>query len=227
MPTTGVSSSALRPALMSQAYGLLALSLVLTIVGVMAGATVALPLVTSGWIFALLIAELVLVWTAPDWSRNAPLNYVLFALFPLFSGLVVTPFIMMVLAEYANGASILLNALIATTLLTGAAAVYARSTPKDLASTMGRALLHALIGLIIFGLLQIFIPALQGQAVEMLASGAGIVIFALFLAVDMQRLLRRGDLHSPFLLALSLYLDIFNLFLYVVRFMLAVSGRRR
>ena len=63
---------------------------------------------------------------------------------------------------------------------------------------------------------------------EMIISAVGIVVFGMFLAYDIQRL-RRGTAmgESPFLLALSLYLDIFNLFLYVLRFMLAVSGRRR
>jgi FtsH-binding integral membrane protein len=54
------------------------------------------------------------------------------------------------------------------------------------------------------------------------------VIFALFTAVDIQRVKMLGRYGAnPFLLALSLYLDIFNLFLYILRFMLALSGDRR
>jgi len=87
---------------------------------------------------------------------------------------------------------------------------------------------NALIGLIVFGLLQLFIPALQGPGFEMIISGAGIVVFSLFLAYDIQRL-RRGTAvgESAFFLALSLYLDIFNLFLYILRFMMVTAGRRR
>lgn len=205
---------------------LLALALGLTVFGVYLGATWALPIIASGWIFFLFILELGILWTAPAWSRSSPLNFILFCLFPILSGMTLTPVIVSVLAGYANGASILFNALISTVLLTGAAAVTA-SMSRDLGGSIGRFLFQSLIGLVVFGLLQLFFPALRGTGFEMILSGVGIVTFSLFLAYDIQRLTRRGDAYSPFLLAINLYLDIFNLFLYVLRFILATSGRRR
>ncbi len=213
---------------MSAAYGLLALALFITLFGVAAGAFFALPILNSGWIFLLFLGEIALIVTAPSWSRQSPLKYVLFAAFPFLSGLTITPFLLSVVAGYVNGASILFNATIATVFLTLAAAVFARSTSMTIGATMGRFLFQSLIGLIVFGLLQMFIPALRGSGFEMIISGVGIVTFSLFLAFDMQRLAassRYGA--SPCMLALSLYLDIFNLFLYVVRFMIALSGDRR
>ncbi len=212
----------------AQAYWLIALALLMTLVGVFAGVTFALPILASGWIFLFFLVELVLVFTAHTWSRSAPLNYVLFLAFPLLSGLTITPFLMSVLVSYVNGASILINATISTLLLTIAAAVFARTTTMNLSATIGRFLLQSLIGLIVFGLLQIFIPSLRGSSFEVVLSGVGIVTFSLFLALDMQRLASSDRYNSsPFLLALSLYLDVFNLFLYVVRFMVAMSGQRR
>lgn len=206
---------------------LLCLALALTVVGCGIGATFAMPILASGWIMMLFIAELAIIWTAPAWSRSAPLNLVLFAVFPLLSGITLTPVIAYLLVGYANGAAILLNALIATALLTASSAVLASISRSDLGSVYGGFLLQALIGLIIFAILQLFFPSLRGQTIETVLSGAGIVIFSLFLAVDFQRLARRPDLAgSPFLLALMLYLDIYNLFLYVLRFMMAFSGRR-
>lgn len=226
-PSSAFSGSrALSTGGIAQALWLLALALALTVVGVALGATLALPLIASGWILLLFVAELAIIWTAPAWSRSAPLNIVLFALFPILSGLTLTPVIMSVLVGYGNGASILANALISTALLTASAAVFATMT-RDLGSSVGRFLMQSLIGLIVFGILQLFIPALRGTAFEMIASGVGIVTFSLFLSYDIQRLLRRGDMTSPFLLAIGLYLDIYNLFLYVLRFILATSGRRR
>jgi modulator of FtsH protease len=213
---------------MSSAYLLVALATSITAIGVVVGSLFALPILTSGWIFLFFLLEMALVFTAPSWSRNAPLNIVLFCAFPFLSGLTITPFLLSVLAAYANGASILLNATIATALLTAAAAVFARSTTQNLSATSGRFLLQSLIGLIIFAILQIFIPGLRGSGFEIVASGIGIVTFSLFLALDMQRLAGSDrNNSSPLLLALSLYLDIFNLFLYVVRFMIAFSGNRR
>lgn len=211
----------------SQAYFLIALALLVTLVGVFAGATFALPILASGWIFLLFVLELVLIVSAPAWSRNAPLNYVLFLAFPFLSGLTITPFLMSVVVSYVNGAAILLNATIATTLLAFAAAVFARTTTMNIGFSIGRFLFQSLIGLIVFALLQMFIPSLRGSSFEVVLSGFGILTFSLFLAWDFQRLAHSDKGSSPFLLALSLYLDIFNLFLYVVRFMLAMSGNRR
>jgi FtsH-binding integral membrane protein len=212
---------------LSQVYGLFALAMGVTLVGVYAGMTFALPLISSGWIFLLLLVELGLVFTAQMWMRSSPLNIILFLLFPFLSGLTVTPFLMSVISGYANGAAILLNAAVSTALLSGAAAVFALTTSADL-GFMARGLFFALIGLLIFSLLQVFVPSLRSGEIEMLVSGAGVVIFALFLAYDIQRVHQMAGIGaSPFMLALSLYLDIFNLFLYVVRFMLAISGNRR
>ena len=217
----------LTPSSESAVYGLFALALGLTVAGVAAGMTVARPLLESGWALALLFVELGIILSARWWINRSPLNYVLFAVFPLLSGFTLTPYLMMLLADYANGASILLNALGATACASLAAAVYARTTRTNL-SFLGRGLFFALLGFVAFGLLQLFIPALRGTGAELLISGGGIVLFSLFLAYDVQRIQRLGRAGaSPFLLALSLYLDVFNLFLSILRFMVALSGRRR
>ena len=211
----------------SQVYGLFALAMAITAVGVLVGIQYAPAILTSGLHMVLLIAELALIFTARLWMNNYPINYVLFALFPFLSGFTITPYILYVLTGYANGGSILLNAFGATAFMALAAAVFARTTSFNL-SVLGRALFMALIGLIILSIAQIFVPALQTTQFELLLSGAGIIIFAVFTAYDLQRitnLSRQGM--NPFLLAISLYLDIFNLFLYILRFMLIIAGDRR
>ena len=208
-------------------YGLFALAMGLTLVGTYIGLQYAAQILGSGMFMFLLIAELAIVFTSRWWIHSSPLNILLFGLFPLLSGITITPYILSVLQNYANGAAILTNAFGATACMALAAAVFARSTQWNLA-VMGRGLIFALLGLVAMGLLQIFIPSMRTGQMELLISGAGVVIFALFTAYDIQRiqtLAKAGA--SPFLLALSLYLDIFNLFLYVLRFMLAVSGNRR
>lgn len=221
-----VHGAALTSSSLSQTYALTALAMLCTAFGVGLGATLAAPIINGGFLFGLVIAELAIVWTARSWSRSSPLNAILFVLFPVLSGLTITPFLLYTAAAYANGTVILLNASIATTLLCGASALVASMTKKNLAVSFGWLPFQMLIGLLVFGILQVFVPALRGTGFEMLMSGVGIVTFSLFLTIDMQRLSRRAEGMSPFLMALSLYLDIFNLFLYVVRFMSATSGRR-
>ena len=211
----------------AQVYGLFAFAMGLTVVGTYIGMLFAGTLLGSGVIFALIILELVIIFTARLWQRQVPLNYLLFAAFPICSGITITPLLMTVLTGYANGASILLNALSATFFMAAAAAVFALTTKWNL-SVMGRALFFPLIGLIGIGLLQFFVPAMRSTQMEVLVSAGGVIVFAGFTAYDVQRIRAMGRMGaSPFLLALSLYLDIFNLFLYILRFMLILYGDRR
>lgn len=210
----------------AQVYALFAVAMGLTVGGVVVGMQFATTLLTTGVYVFLLIAQLGLVFTARWWIEKEPLNYLLFALFPAFSGVAITPLIISVLTGYANGASILLNALSATAFMTAAAAVFARTTSWNL-GVMGRALFIGLIGLIVMGLLQMFVPALRTTQMEFIISGAGVLIFAGFTAYDLQRisqLAAKG--YNPIMLALSLYLDIFNLFIYILRFMMIFGDRK-
>lgn len=225
-------SSASRPLTLTasveaQVYLLFALAMGLTVVGVWAGMSAAPVLLSTGMHFFFLMMELGIIFTSALWMQKAPLNYFLFGLFPLLSGITVTPYLIYILVGYANGGAILTNALASTLFMALAAAVFARTTTWNL-SVMGRGLFFALLGLVFLGVLQIFIPALRSTQMELMLSGAGVVTFALFTAYDLQKIQAMGRMGaSPFLLAMSLYLDIFNLFLSIVRFMLAMSGDRR
>lgn len=218
---------ALSASVEAQVYLLFAFAMGLTVLGVWAGMQMAFVLLSTGMHTLFLMMELGIIFTSGLWMRRTPLNYLLFGLFPLLSGITITPYLMYVLVGYANGGAILTNALASTLFMSLAAAVFARTTLWNL-SVMGRGLFFALLGLVSLGILQIFIPALRSTQMELLLSGAGVVVFALFTAYDLQKIQAMGRMGaSPFLLALSLYLDIFNLFLSILRFMLAMSGKRR
>ncbi|MDD4319712.1 MAG: Bax inhibitor-1 family protein [Candidatus Peribacteraceae bacterium] len=211
----------------AQVYGYFALALALTLLGIYAGMQYADALLSGGVLLLCVIAEFALILSARFWMERSLLNVVLFGLFPILSGITVTPYLLYAVGAYVNGGNILFNAFAATAFMAGAAAVFARTTRWDL-GVLGKALIFGVLGLLFLGLLQIFIPSLQGGQMELLISGGGIVIFALFTAYDVQRIQALGRSGAnPFLLALSLYLDIFNLFLFILRFMLAISGNRR
>jgi modulator of FtsH protease len=211
----------------SAVYGLFAVAMGLTVFGVYIGMHFIESIMSSGIHILFLVIELGIILTARMWMDKSPLNYLLFGALPIFSGLMITPFILSVLTGYANGGTILVNALSATGFMAASAAVFAKTTKLNL-GVMGKALFFAVIGLIGFGLLQFFVPALRTTQMEMMISGIGIVVFALFTAYDIQRISKLGKVGAnPFMLAISLYLDIFNLFLYILRFMLMISGNRR
>jgi FtsH-binding integral membrane protein len=92
------------------------------------------------------------------------------------------------------------------------------ATRRDL-SGLARACFWALLVLLLFGVITIFVRIPHSS---MIYSVAGLVIFAGFTLVDFQRLRRSQDIQSAPLLAASIFLDILNVFL----FFLNIFGRR-
>jgi uncharacterized protein len=83
------------------------------------------------------------------------------------------------------------------------------ATRRDL-SALARVLFWALIGLIVFGIVTIFVQIPGGALIYAVL---GLVIFAGLTAFDFQRLRRNHDIRTAPLLAVSIFLDILNVFL--------------
>src|SRR3989344_6442383 len=161
----------------AKVYGLLCVAMLLTLVGVFFGIASAQVLLRSGFHLFFLLAELAIIFTSGFWANRSPLNYILFAAFPLLSGFTVTPYILYVLAGYANGGAILFDAALTTVFMTAAAAVFAKTTSLNLAGMRG-VLFMGLIGLIVVGILQIFIPSMRLEQMELMIAGFGVLLFA-------------------------------------------------
>jgi uncharacterized protein len=91
------------------------------------------------------------------------------------------------------------------------------ATRRDL-SALARVLFWALIGLIVFGIVAIFVQIPHGQLIYAIV---GLVIFAGLTAFDFQRLRRTQDIRAAPLLAASIFLDVLNVFL----LLLSIFGR--
>ena len=123
----------------------------------------------------------------------------------LLLGLAVAP----VIADYAGAdPSALWQAAGATAAFVAAFGAYGDATRRDL-SAWARPLLWALLGLIVFGLVAIFV-SIPGSHV--IYAVAGLVIFGGFTIVDFNRL-RHEDAGSAVVIAASIFLDVFNVFL--------------
>lgn len=88
------------------------------------------------------------------------------------------------------------------------------ATKRDL-SKLARTLWWALIGLILFGVVTIFVQIPNGSVIYAVI---GLVIFAGLTAYDFQRLRRAKDIRTAPLLAASIFLDILNVFLLFLSF---------
>lgn len=84
------------------------------------------------------------------------------------------------------------------------------ATRRDL-SVLSRVSLWALLGLIIFGVISIFVN-IPGSSLTY--SILGLIIFAALVLVDFQRLRRKGTIDSAPLLAASIFLDALNVFFF-------------
>jgi uncharacterized protein len=83
------------------------------------------------------------------------------------------------------------------------------ATRRDL-SGLARVFFWALLALIVFGIVTIFVNIPNGALIY---SIAGLVIFAGFTMYDFQRLRRAQDIRTAPLLAASIFLDVLNVFL--------------
>jgi modulator of FtsH protease len=127
----------------------------------------------------------------------------------LLIGLAVAP----VLAYYAkSNPSAVWQAAGATGGFVAALGTFGYATRRDL-SAWARTLFWALLALIAFGLVTIFISVPHGNVIYCVL---GLVIFGGFTIFDFNRL-RRSNMASAVPIAASIFLDIFNVFLFMLR----------
>ena len=147
--------------------------------------------------------------------RSREATVALLGAFGVFIGVAIAPTI----AYYASAdPQALWQAGGATALFIAALGSAGYATRRDL-SALARVCFWALLALILFGVITIFVHIPGGS---LLYSVLGLVIFAGFTLVDFQRLRRSQNIASAPLLAASIFLDILNVFL----FFLNIFGRR-
>jgi FtsH-binding integral membrane protein len=149
--------------------------------------------------------------------RSAQLTVGLLVAFGLLIGLAVAPTV----AYYGSmDPRALWQAGGATALFIAGFGAAGYATRRDLA-VVARACFWALLALIVFGIVLIFVHIPGGELVYSLL---GLVIFAGFTMFDFQRLRTNTDVAAAPLLAASIFLDVLNVFLF---FLAIFSGQER
>ena len=220
--------SAVFPALMRKVYVWMALALAIT--AITAYGVASSPALT-GLIFGnkliffgLIIAELVLVFWVSARIEKLSLTKatLMFIVYSVLNGATLATIF------FAYSPEIITKTFFVTAGTFGAMAVYGYFTKSDL-SSWGKLLIMAVIGLIIAGVVNIF---LRSSLMDLVVSVIGVLIFVGLTAYDSQKIKRMlmmqadmGETAQKMALmgALSLYLDFINLFLYLLR----LFGRER
>lgn len=148
----------------------------------------------------------------PDSMRKSPQNYIMLLLFTVVESILVG-----VICCAYQAASVLL-ALGITVGIFAALTIFACTTKTDFTGC-GGFLFACLLGLIISGLVLMLFPS---QAAQTAQAGIGAVIFSFYIIYDTQLIMGGRHKKGQFSIddyawaALNIYLDIINLFLYIL-----------
>ena len=167
------------------------------------------------WLMVATFAELALVFVASSMAaKNSPAALPVFLVYSVLNGFTLS----FVVAFYTPGT--VLSAFVSSALLFFVMAAIGIFTKKDL-SGMGRALMAALVGLIIAMVVNLF---LANSFFDYMISIAMVLVFSGLIAWDNQKIRyvyeqSRGQVATGWVIsmALSIYLDFINLFLSILR----------
>ena len=197
-----------RNRVLRNTYGLLALSMIPTVIGAWIGVATRFTFF-SGSPAISFIAFLAIAWGfmyGINRYRNSSAGILLLLGFTFFMGLMLSRLLGFVLGM-SNGASLVMMAFGSTAVIFGAMATIATVSKRDF-SGMGRWLFVGMIVILLAAFANIFlqIPALM-LTISLLAT----VVFSLFILFDLNRIVTGGETNYV-MATLSVYISLYNVF---------------
>jgi modulator of FtsH protease len=205
-----------QPAVLGKVLGLLGFAFLFTLLGAVIGRSLG-----PGGFLLSIVGSLGTLIALQFLREKSPLNLGLLYAFATFEGMALWLILDMYIARGMG--AVVLNAAAATAAVTLAAGAYGYTTKRDLTG-LGGILTVGLIGVIVASLVGIFI---QLPLLYIGISAVATLLFTGFLVFDLNRVAQsRGATEGQvILLAVSVYLDIFNLFLALLR-LFGIAGSR-
>jgi len=204
-------------------YWLLALSMLPTVAGAFVGMSLnffalfkAAPIMTPLIMFGVMIGSLFIVTAL----RNSAWGVVALLGFTFVAGVMLTP-ILTVAAGFRNGGQLVALAGGMTAAIFFGMATVATVSKRDF-SFLGKFLFVGMILLIVASLANLFFAV---PAVSLAISAIAVLIFSLYLLYDVSNIVRGGETNYV-MATLSLFLDLFNIFVNLLNLLLAFSGQR-
>jgi FtsH-binding integral membrane protein len=223
----GFGDKAVRRGFIRKVYGILMCQLLVT-AGIIATLMFVEPVkqycTYNAWPFytclVVTIVSIIVLACCESVRRKAPMNFIILGLFTLCEG-----FLLGIVAGRYNTESVLIAVGI-TCGVTFALTIFAFQTKIDF-TMCGGGLFAVLIIFVIAGFIMAFLPQTKWTVIAY--GGAGALIFSLYIVYDTQLML--GGKHKYSLspeeyvfAALNLYLDIINLFLYILQIVGATNN---
>jgi len=215
----GYDLAASRNKVLRNTYLLLALSMIPTAIGALAG--VSMHFMLRGWLGPLLFLGVSFgAFYGIEKTKNSPVGVGLLLAYTGFMGLWLSQYLQIAL-RFANGPQMIAMAATGTAAIFFTLATVATVTKRDF-SFMGKFLFVGLVLLVLASLANIFlaIPALS-LTVSVIAT----LIFSAYILYDVSQIVNGGQ--TNYITAtLQLYLDIYNVFISLLNLLMAFSGDR-
>jgi len=203
-------------------YWLLAISLVPTILGAFIGQSMSFAFMAESPILStvIMIAVMFGLMFGVSALRNSIAGVFLLLGFTFVMGVLLGP-ILQYSAGFANGGQLVGIAAGSTALIFFVLASIATVSGRDF-TNMGKFLLIGLVLLIVASLANLFF---QVPALTLTISALAVFIFSGFILYDVSRVVRGGETNYV-MATLSIYLNIYNLFVNLLQLLLAFAGER-
>lgn len=203
-------------------YMMLALTMIPTIIGAFVGLSVSFAFMAQHPIMAplLMFGVMIGLLFAVTALRNSVWGIVMLLGFTFVAGLFLGPILQHAL-HLRNGAQLVGMAAGGTGLIFFSLATVATVSKKDF-SFMGKFLFIGLILLLVASLANIFfaIPALS-----LTISAIAVLLFSAYILYDISRIINGGETNYV-MATLSLYMDIYNIFIHLLNLLMAFAGER-
>lgn len=214
---SGYQSALATNAVLRNTYFLLSLTLLFS--ALMAGVAMKTNAAPLHWLIQLVGMFGLLFLTMA--LRNTMWGVVSIFAFTGFTGYTVGPILNAYIAEFSNGPQLIFTSLGATGVIFVALSGYVLTTKKDF-SFLGGFLFIALLGGI---LLSIAGALFHLPMMQVVLSGVFVLVFSAYILYNTSQILNNGE--TNYIMAtISLYLDILNLFLSLLRILSYFAGNR-
>ncbi|BDI31434.1 hypothetical protein CCAX7_34850 [Capsulimonas corticalis] len=197
---------------------LLASSLLVTAGAAWWAASAGLPPVLF---FPLVIGTFICVAAVYFTRRQPVISLLLLYALSIMEGLIMGPVLGMISKSFTMGPMIIAESAALSALLVVGLGSYVWISNKDFGG-LGKMLFWALIGLLVVGVIGMFVN--MGAGGTLLYSLAGTAIFCGFVLYDVSNIKHRFGPEDYVIATVELYLDFINLFWYILQILLTVSG---
>ncbi|UXY14833.1 Bax inhibitor-1/YccA family protein [Chitiniphilus purpureus] len=216
----GASLAVERNRVLRNTYYLLSLTMIPTAIGAMAGIAMQFQM-SLMWGLLLFLGVSFGAFFAIERTKNSPLGVVILLAWTGFMGLWLSQMLQRVLT-YSNGGELIGMAAVGTGAIFFTLATIATVTKKDF-SFMGKFLFIGLVVVFLAAIANIF---LQVPALSLTISAVCVLLFSAYILYDVSQIVNGGE--TNYITAtLSLYLDIYNLFVSLLNILSVFTGSSR